>query len=144
MFLEEKKEFYTEGEQPKNGTEAENNPYEKYKALGGIINEADYTNALEQAEQNVSVGEMTLLHARSLMRRAGIDVEGDISKNPIVLLYGVLRSDKNLSGAEYHHSDMSDQNLFAEALRMLGESDALEKFMRAPQEFLDKNKQVSL
>ena len=47
------------------------------------------------------------------------------------MLYGILRADAKPEEAKYHHSQMSDQRLFAEVLRMLGDTDALGKLINA-------------
>ena len=53
-------------------------------------------------------------------------------------LYAVLRADANVDKEKYHHSQMSDQRLFAEALRMLGDTVSLRKFIAAhPHIFLE-------
>lgn len=46
------------------------------------------------------------------------------------ILYGILRTDAN-AGEKYHHSQMGDQQLFAEALRMLGDEQSLKKLIEA-------------
>ena len=51
--------------------------------------------------------------------------------DPKVKLYVVLRADNKPEDVKYHHSQMSDQRLFAEVLRMLGDTDALNKLVDA-------------
>ena len=48
-----------------------------------------------------------------------------------IILYGILRGDVRPEGVEYHHDEMSDQRLFAEALRMLGDAESLDKMIEA-------------
>jgi hypothetical protein len=103
--------------------------YEEYKALGGIINEVDYARAIKKAEETASADEMSFQQARVLARSAEIEILEN--NDPRVVLYSILRNDQNISGAEYHHSQMSDQKLFAEALRISGDEESLGKFTDA-------------
>jgi hypothetical protein len=47
------------------------------------------------------------------------------------ILYATLRSDVAPKEVEHHHSQMSDQRLFAEVLRMLGDVESLDKMIEA-------------
>ena len=106
--------------------------YQQYQELGGIINENDYQNALDRAKSAVMLDNKALIaQAESIAGTSGItlyNVDGALDKR--IILYGKLRTDTN-PGVEYHHSQMSDQQLFAEALRMLGDADSLKKIIEA-------------
>ena len=117
---------------PERIRNAELNSYEQYKSLGGIINEKDYANALTRAKNVKAVDSHALAQAQVMANVAGIaleDPEEDI--DPRVALYAVLRGDTNIDREKHHHSQMSDQRLFAEMLRMLGDTTALKKFLAA-------------
>lgn len=105
--------------------------YEQYQDMGGIINEKDYQNALNRARDTVTLNKVLILQAEGMAELAGITLlnsEGVL--DPRIILYGILRTDVK-PGNEYHHSQMSDQRLFAEALRMLEDVDSLQKLIEA-------------
>jgi hypothetical protein len=102
--------------------------YKKYCELGGIINEGDYSSALTRAKETVVVDEHLAGQAKSIAEFAGISLG---ENDPRVILYGVLRKDTKPDGGGDHHSSMSDQQLFVEALRMYGDEDALKKCIDA-------------
>ena len=99
--------------------------YNRYKALGGIINEKDWKSVLERAKAGGTDGH-TLGQAESIAKFSGVTL------TPLVAaLYCVLRSDEKPPEVENHHSQMSDQRLFAEALRMLDDAESLNKLIAA-------------
>lgn len=100
------------------------NEYKKYRELGGIINKGDYMSAILRAKDTVSTDEYLVKHAKMIARVAGISLD---ENDPRVVLYGILRNDKKPADKEPHHSSMSDQRIFVEALRMLKDEDALKK-----------------
>ena len=51
--------------------------------------------------------------------------------DPRTILYIILRIDAKPTEVEYHHSQMGDQRLFAEVLRMLEDADSLQKLIEA-------------
>lgn len=103
--------------------------YEQYVSRGGIINEKDYRSALDRAGDTSTLDRARITQAEIIARVAGITLENpEGSLDPRVALYGILRGDTN-PGARYHHSQMSDQRLFAEALRMLGDTESLRKLI---------------
>lgn len=105
------------------------NNYERYKSLGGIINENDYRSALDRAGEATALTRQHIAQAEVMAKVAGITLHSTKGfLDPKVALYGVLRSDRN-PREKYHHSQMSDQRLFAEALRMLGDDDSLRKLI---------------
>jgi hypothetical protein len=133
------------------------NDYKRYRELGGIINEADYASALARTKEKVIVNELFAKHAKNMARVAGIVLD---EKDSRAILYGILRGDtetnvsekkqkenKEIKTDESVHRDnnsvlkkketegylsqMSDQKIFVEALRMLGDEDALKKCIEA-------------
>ena len=106
--------------------------YQQYRKLGGIINENDYDSALLRAKSATTLDKTRTAQAEHVARFAGIELHnaGDVL-DPITALYGILRADIRPEKVRHHHSQMCDQRLFAEALRMLGNVDALNKLIRA-------------
>ena len=99
--------------------------YEQYKKLGGIINEKDYKNALLRAKNKKNINQSTMAQAENMAKVAGIALT-----DRELALYAVLREDANPDPKErYHHSQMTDQRLFAEVLRMLGDTESLRKLI---------------
>ncbi len=110
--------------------EKENNYYERYKKLGGIINEKDYESALARAKNTTTLDIALIKELEFIARIAGIKLRN--TKDTIdqrTILYGILRTDAKPEGVKYHHCQMSDQRLFAEVLRMLGDVDSLNKLI---------------
>lgn len=104
--------------------------YEQYQGLGGTINKKDYQGALDKAKDTTTPDKATILQAESMAKRAGIILRN--SKDAIdqrTILYGILRTDTKSEEVKYHYSQMSDQRLFAEVLRMLGDADSLQKLI---------------
>ena len=108
-------------------TETESS-YQQYRKMGGVINEKDYKSALDRAKNAAALDNKSLiLQVELIARKAGIALqnpEGALDQR--IILYGILRTDIN-QGEKYHHSQMSDQQLFAEALRMLKDEESLKK-----------------
>lgn len=105
--------------------------YDRYRELGGIINEGDYTRALTRAVQTTHLRETLVAQAELIARVAGFPLNNSNGHlDEITILYGVLRTDSK-PGAEYHHGQMCDQRLFAEALRMMDRPDLLAKVIEA-------------
>ena len=105
--------------------------YSKYQELGGIINEEDCKNAWARAEKATAFIKSLIGQAKEIARYAGIILDNSDGVDPKVKLYAVLRADNKPEDVKHHHSQMSDQRLFAEALRMLGDTDALNKLVDA-------------
>lgn len=105
----------------------EEHTYEEYMKLGGIINVSDYSSALLRA-RGKAPSAYGRAQAELMARVAGIPLE---EKDALIALYSVLREDENFGHEKYHHSQMSDQQLFAEVLRMRGEAEFLRKFIAA-------------
>lgn len=105
--------------------------YQQYQELGGIINEEDYKSALARAKDATARDKTRIAQAENIAQRAGITLENsEDALDPRTVLYGVLRRDRK-PGVKYHHSQMNDQRLFAEALRMLGDAESLKKLIEA-------------
>ncbi|KKU53091.1 MAG: hypothetical protein UX74_C0005G0025 [Parcubacteria group bacterium GW2011_GWA2_47_10b] len=109
--------------QPEN---AERNGYELYRGAGGIIDdENDYNSALEHAKN------MKMINKHMIEQAGLISQISDIVLSPLQeALYSVLREDTNLA-KKYHYNQKGDQFLFAEVLRMLGDTESLKKVMDA-------------
>ena len=104
---------------------AKENSFKEYALQGGIINEKDYKNALLRAKNIKNINQSTMAQAENMAKVAGIALT-----DRELALYAVLREDANPDPKErYHHSQMSDQRLFAEMLRMLGDIESLQKLI---------------
>lgn len=109
----------------------EENNYQQYLELGGIINEKDYEDALAKAQKTTARDEARIRQAENIAKFAGIEshnTEGAIDQR--IILYEILRSDVMPKGVKYHHSQMSDQRIFVEALRMLGDVESVDKMIK--------------
>lgn len=105
--------------------------YERYLELGGLINEGDYLKAMCRMEQTTTLEKCLIYQAEYIARTTGIrlqNVKGEL--DPTTILYGVLRTDQN-PDAKYHYGQMCDQQLFAEALRMLDQPESLARLIQA-------------
>lgn len=110
----------------------ENSRYQRYQEFGGIINENDYENALTRAHDTETAPEKMIKQAEHMAEFAGIELHNtEDAIDPRAVLYGILRADTKPKEVKYHHSQMPDQRIFAEALRMLGDTDALSKLINA-------------
>jgi len=110
----------------------EEESYHQYRNLGGIINEQDYKSALTRAESVTTFDKTRKAQVEGIARFAKIElhnIEGAI--DPRIKLYETLRGDIRPEGVERYHGEMSDQRLFAEALRMLGDTKSLDKMIKA-------------
>ncbi|HUZ93027.1 MAG TPA: hypothetical protein VNG29_03480, partial [Candidatus Paceibacterota bacterium] len=106
--------------------------YEQYQSLGGIINKNDYRTVLNRARDEMMLDKTVISQAENIAKQAGIALHNTKEAiDPRIMLYGILRIDARPSGIEHHHSQMGDQRLFAEALRMSGDNDSLEKLIKA-------------
>ncbi|MEK7187369.1 MAG: hypothetical protein AAB691_00805 [Patescibacteria group bacterium] len=103
--------------------------YEEYKKLRGIINRNDYRSIIDRAREVPTLRKVSISQAKGIAQRAGITLLGDT--DPRIMLYAIMRSDTKPEGVEHHHSQMSDQRLFAEAARILGDKDSLKKLIEA-------------
>lgn len=110
----------------------EKDPYARYQELGGVINRNDYESALKRSGETAKVSDTAIKQVENMAKFAGIELQNEKSVNdPRIKLYAILRGDKKPEEVKHHHSQMSDQRLFAEALRMLGDTEALNKLTEA-------------
>ena len=108
----------------------ETNNYQRYLELDGIINEKDYTNALKRANSATELNETLLKQGENIAKFASIELSSiGEAVDPRIILYGILRRDTRPKGVRYHHDQMSDQRIFVEALRMLGDIESMEKMI---------------
>lgn len=99
---------------------ATENCYDRYRKSGGIIDERAYHETLMKAGQIISLAPSFKAQAEFIAGVAGIptnDPHGDFTQ--VAKIYQILRSDTN-PGAEDHHSQMCDQELFAQATIISG------------------------
>lgn len=105
----------------------EKNNYQRYVELGGIINEKDYESALIRARNTTTIPDkITIGQAEGIAKKAGIELHSteDVIDQRIIL-YGIMediRPEKVMD---------SDWRLFREALRILEDTDALNKLKAA-------------
>lgn len=118
-------------------TEKEEDSYARYLKLGGVINEKDYQKAIDQTleptlDRHDPEVRNRISQAEEIARHAGIRLN-NLEKvlDPRVLLYVLLRSDVKPKDVKYHHSQMSDQKIFGEVLRMYEDADSLNKLIKA-------------
>ncbi|MEK7076160.1 MAG: hypothetical protein AAB941_00645 [Patescibacteria group bacterium] len=114
------------------------NNYQRYLGLGGIINENDYQSALDRMNSVHTLDRKdpqvidSIRQVVDMARYAKITL-GDFKNvfDPRVILYVILRLDTKPEDVKYHHSQMSDQRIFGEVLRMLGDASSLDKLIKA-------------
>jgi len=113
------------------------NSYQRYVELGGIINEKDYQSALDRMDKTRTLDRKNPQVRNSIQQALGIAEYAKIKLNdsenvlePKIVLYVTLRNDAKPEDAKYHHSQMSDQRIFGEVLRMLGDADSLDKLIK--------------
>ena len=114
------------------------NNYQHYLELGGIINEKDYQSALDRMNNAYALDKKSpgirnsIQQAVDMARYAKIELnDSEDVHDSKILLYVILRLDVKPEDVEYHHSQMSDQRIFGEVLRMLGDADSLDKLIKA-------------
>lgn len=93
--------------------------YKGYRDCGGIINEADYTSALNRAK--ASGGVVTVFsenQLKSIAKQTGITLEERAGIDPFVL-YGILRHDEAPPKDVPHHHGLHDNEVALETFRML-------------------------
>jgi len=114
--------------------------YKRYLELGGIINENDYRSAIGRMPsvcriimfENSDSTHSRVEQVRGIARYSGIELLGpEYVPDPRIVLYVILRGDTRPKGVKYHHDQMSDQRIFGEVLRMLGDTDSFDKLVKA-------------
>lgn len=122
----------TQDIEEKKTVDTPDNNFLRYVGLGGIINGKDFQSSLARAKQTTTVDKIFIAQAESMANTSGIVLHNSKDfLDPRIILYGILRSDIKPKEIKNHHSQMSDQHLFAEALRMLGDVGSLEKLIAA-------------
>jgi|SRR3989344_6400895 len=114
--------------------------YRRYLELSGIINETDYQSAMNRISgmcRIVMFESSSSIQSRVgqvgwIAKYSGIELLGpEYVPDPRILLYVILRGDTRPEGVRHHHSQMSDQRIFGEVLRMLGDTDSFDKLVKA-------------
>ena len=121
----------------------DNAHYDDYKELGGEIGKEDYEDTLKKAAIAAAPDANSIEQAKFIAKTAAITLN-----ERVVRLYGILRNasvpshitadiQKDKAEGKFdprapyeirHYTQMNDQQLFAEALRMVGDTDSLNKF----------------
>lgn len=84
-----------------------------------------------EKESDKKIDEHFITRAEFIAKTSGIELENSNGKlDPRVALYCVLRADTSRDDP-HHYNRMEDQRLFAEVLRMLGDTESLKKLMDA-------------
>lgn len=104
--------------------------YADYVALGGRIDEANFTRVMERAlvETKANLGEGFSKNQTGLTAEiSGVNLDAVTAEAGIDprCIYGILRYDEKPKDVEYHHGAMSDQVLLVESLRMVGAVEAV-------------------
>lgn len=137
------KEFPKNGPDDLQNIEKEESPdilknnYQHYLELGGAINEDDYRNIIDRMsgmrtfDRNNPELRNRMSQAERMANYAKIKLSNSEGvPDPIIILYAVLRSNAQLDKAEYHRIQ-TDLQIFREALRILGDTNALGKLKEA-------------
>ncbi|MEJ0021249.1 MAG: hypothetical protein WDN47_01565 [Candidatus Doudnabacteria bacterium] len=118
-----------------NEKETEDSPeksFERYKESGGQIDEKAYQNVLEKFKQPTTPDKPVVLQVEAMAAKSGIELRSSKdSPDPRIVLYGIMRSESNLR----------DQRLFAEVLRISGDTDSLKKLMETYPNIFSQKKQ---
>ena len=105
--------------------------YADYISMGGRIDEENYTRVIQMAQDEAgasAVTKFTLFQTATIAGTSDISLEAihaETGINP-VCIYSILRSDKIPREVRDHHSQMNDQQLLVESLRMLGAHSAID------------------
>ncbi|GEM_PF-3168975 len=112
--------------------------YQNYLALGGTINKEDYESILKKAETlkirnstDPSV-ECCIRQLENMARFSGIELHNEgVIPGSKIMLYVSVRVDFKNGGLQDHYTQLNDQRMFAEVLRILGDADSLKKLSQA-------------
>ena len=104
--------------------------YAGYAALDGRIDEVNYTRVMKKVRENESIGAVdgfAIDQTKITADISGISLDAIRNETGVDprTIYGILRRDIRPPGTEYHHDQMSDQQLLVEALRMLEQESAV-------------------
>src|SRR3989344_8264202 len=114
--------------------------YQSYLESGGIINEMDYQSAIDRMSgicriimsENSRPIQSMIEQVEGVAEYSRIELRSsEHIPDQRVVLYVVLRGDTNSKGVKYHHDQMSDQRIFGEGLRRLGDIDSFNKLVKA-------------
>jgi len=114
--------------------------YRRYLEWGGIINETDYRSAIDRMPgmcriimfESSSSMLSRVEQVKGIARYSGFELsDSEDTLDPRIVLYVILRGDIRPEGVKYHHDQMSDQRIFGEVLRMLGDTDSFDKLVKA-------------
>lgn len=97
--------------------------YDKYKNVGGILSSEEYQDVLKRAADGTFSNSKWFVNAHSMTQSAGIPLSSETAT-----IYGILRDEKP-DPVKEHYSEKSDQELLAEALRIVGDESSLSKFI---------------
>jgi hypothetical protein len=98
--------------------------YEKYKTLGGALSPEEYQDILKRVADGKNVPSSSPRSAANFMAQvAGITLSPET-----VTIYGIL-SDERPNLATERPNEMGDQELLAEALRIVGDTRSLAAFI---------------
>lgn len=119
----------------------ESDDYQRYLGRGGILNAKDYESVLSRVKGSTALDKASIEQIEQKAQVEFIAETADITHNEAdgvdkraifdksVAIYGILRNDKKPVGVTDHYTQMSDQQIFAEALRMVGDDDSLQKLI---------------
>lgn len=116
-----KKEYLEKGSAVPDNTK-EKKSYQRYQELGGIINENDYNRALERVGDATTLSATQIQQVENIAEYAGIEfINPENSLDKRLVLYGILH---DMKPREVRDSDL---RLFREVLKILNDTDALNK-----------------
>lgn len=120
----------------------------EFKAMSETLVSQSQASALMSRAQRADIERLSIqmTPVKGMAELAGISLEADEAlervvgtnlgavkfiKDPRAVLFTILRGHTDTVGEGNHHSQMSDQELFAEVLRMSGDEESLAKFTAA-------------
>ncbi len=117
--------FKQKAEEPLHDEYAKKYEYKEYRKLGGALSQEEYENVLKRSADGKYAPSSSLWqgHANFMAEATGITLTPEA-----VVIYGILRSE-NPDPIKEHFSEMSDQKLLAEALRIVGDKISLDIFI---------------
>jgi hypothetical protein len=129
--------FHIDEIKEKDAESSTKEAYAGYQGAGGIINEgvfqrifkeAEAANGLDQKKSEIKTAIQQGIHIANFAKIELHNLEKKL--DPKIILYVLLRTDYIPEGEQNHHGQMSDQQIFMEAARMLGDSEAIEKMKK--------------
>ncbi len=129
MYREEETIEVAKPEEATSPESESRHTYTDYVSMGGRLDEENYARVMKKAEEESGAG-ITSSYARAQVATiadiSGISLEhirDEVGLDPVVI-YEILRNDKIPKEVANHHSQMIDQQLLVESLRMLGAQSA--------------------